>query len=208
MAKSKKISIARRNFLKGAAGSAAALAASPQAIKAQQAEPPRYAAARPAPAEIDPAPNVEVLTADRPGSDFMVDILKSLGFEFVFANPRSSFRGLQESVTVYGGNKNPEFITCCHERIFCRHGSWVCQDRGQAHLCFCTRYGWIAACGVLTSVAERMRIILLLDERNFVSVRSRNSWEPFRRPSRVGSNATKRMGCWAWREPIPDGRRS
>jgi len=115
MAKSKKISIARRNFLKGAAGSAAALAASPQAIKAQQAEPPRYAAARPAPAEIDPAPNVEVLTADRPGSDFMVDILKSLGFEFVFANPRSSFRGLQESVTVYGGNKNPEFITCCHE---------------------------------------------------------------------------------------------
>src|SRR5215470_3319318 len=75
MAKSKKISIARRNFLKGAAGGAAALAASPQTVKAQQVEPPRYAAARPAPAERDPTPTVEVLTADRPGSDFMTDII-------------------------------------------------------------------------------------------------------------------------------------
>src|SRR5579872_1774680 len=115
MAKSKKISIARRNFLKGAAGGAAALAGTPSVTKAQEAEPPRYAAARPVPAEVDPTPSAEVLTADRPGSDFMVDILKSLGFEFVFANPGSSFRGLQESVTVYGGNKSPEFITCCHE---------------------------------------------------------------------------------------------
>src|SRR5579864_6949793 len=115
MAKSKKISIARRNFLKGAAGGAAALAAKPQAATAQQPEPQRYAAARPVPAETDPTPTVEVLTTDRPGSDFMVDIIKSLGFEFVFANPGSSFRGLQESVPVYGGNKSPEFITCCHE---------------------------------------------------------------------------------------------
>ncbi|HTA70184.1 MAG TPA: thiamine pyrophosphate-dependent enzyme [Bryobacteraceae bacterium] len=116
MAKSKKISIARRNFLKGAAGGAAALATGQQTVQAQQAAaPPRYAAARPAPAETDPTPNVEVLTADRPGSDFMVDIIKSLGFEFIFANPGSSFRGLQESITVYGGNKSPEFITCCHE---------------------------------------------------------------------------------------------
>ncbi len=115
MAKSKKISIARRSFLKGAAGGAAALAATPQVTTAQQAEPQRIAAARPVPAETDPTGSVEVLTADRPGSDFIVDILKSLGFEYVFANPGSSFRGLQESVTVYGGNKNPEFITCCHE---------------------------------------------------------------------------------------------
>src|SRR5580704_3564617 len=116
MAKSKKISIARRNFLKGAAGGAAALAAGQQNVQAQQAaEPPRYAAARPVAAETDPTPTIEVLTADRPGSDFMTDIIKSLGFEFIFANPGSSFRGLQESITVYGGNKSPEFITCCHE---------------------------------------------------------------------------------------------
>ena len=45
----------------------------------------------------------------------MVDVIKALGFEYIFANPGSSFRGLHESVVNYGGNKNPEFITCCHE---------------------------------------------------------------------------------------------
>jgi acetolactate synthase-1/2/3 large subunit len=58
---------------------------------------------------------VEVLTTDHPGADFMVDILKSLGIEYVAANPGSSYRGLHESVINYGGNKNPEFLTCCHE---------------------------------------------------------------------------------------------
>ena len=56
-----------------------------------------------------------MLTVDRSGSDFMVDVIKSLGFEYVAANPGSSFRGLHESLINYGGNKNPEFITCCHE---------------------------------------------------------------------------------------------
>jgi acetolactate synthase I/II/III large subunit len=59
--------------------------------------------------------DVEVLTADRPGSDFMVDVLKVLAFEYVCANPGSSFRALHESIINYGGNKAPELITCCHE---------------------------------------------------------------------------------------------
>jgi acetolactate synthase I/II/III large subunit len=59
--------------------------------------------------------SVEVLTTDRPGSDFMIDVIKSLGIEYTCGNPGSSFRGLQESVINYGGNKAPEFITCCHE---------------------------------------------------------------------------------------------
>jgi thiamine pyrophosphate-dependent acetolactate synthase large subunit-like protein len=45
----------------------------------------------------------------------MVDVIKSLGIEYVASNPGSSFRGLHESVINYGGNENPEFITCCHE---------------------------------------------------------------------------------------------
>jgi acetolactate synthase-1/2/3 large subunit len=65
-----------------------------------------------------------VLTADRTGSDFMVDVLKSLGFEYICANPGSSFRGIHESVINYGGNKRPELITCCHEEssIAMAHG--------------------------------------------------------------------------------------
>jgi thiamine pyrophosphate-dependent acetolactate synthase large subunit-like protein len=50
-----------------------------------------------------------------PNSDFMVDVIKSLGIQYIAANCASSFRGLQESIVNYGGNKNPEFLTCCHE---------------------------------------------------------------------------------------------
>src|SRR5581483_10620438 len=47
-----------------------------------------------------------------------------LGFEYVCANPGSSFRCLHESVINYGGNNAPEFITCCHEEssIAMAHG--------------------------------------------------------------------------------------
>jgi acetolactate synthase-1/2/3 large subunit len=119
MAKSNKPSVGRRGFLKGAAGGAAALVASAANPAAAQ-QPDSAAVARSASAAVtaperDPSPSVEVLTADRPGSDFMVDVIKALGFDYIFANPGSSFRGLHESVVNYGGNKKPEFITCCHE---------------------------------------------------------------------------------------------
>ncbi len=108
----------RRGFLKGAAaGAAAFVAQSP--VKAQAPETRRNVAVPSATAlakETEPvATDVEVLTADRPGSDFMVDVLKALGFEYVCANPGSSFRALHESLINYGGNKAPELITCCHE---------------------------------------------------------------------------------------------
>jgi acetolactate synthase-1/2/3 large subunit len=117
MRKSKKDAIDRRNFLKGAAAGAAALAAMPAVAKPQPTEVSRAAAARPMPKEPEtgtPAA-LEVLTENRSGSDFMVDVIKSLGIEYVASNPGSSFRGLHESVINYGGNENPEFITCCHE---------------------------------------------------------------------------------------------
>jgi acetolactate synthase-1/2/3 large subunit len=115
MSSSKKASVGRRNFLKGTAGGAAALLAASHRAPAQSVEPVRSASAAVATQEHDPSPVVETLTADRPGADFMLDVLKAIGFDYVFANPGSSFRGLHESVVNYGGNKSPEFITCCHE---------------------------------------------------------------------------------------------
>jgi len=53
-----------------------------------------------------PAPpaDVQVMQADeRAGFDYMVDVLKSLDFEYICANPGSSFRGLHESLINYGG---------------------------------------------------------------------------------------------------------
>jgi acetolactate synthase-1/2/3 large subunit len=107
----------RRRFLKGAA--AAALAAGTRPAGAQEPANRRGVTVPSASAlaeETGAIPSsAEVLTADRPGADFMVDVLKSLGFDYICANPGSSFRGLHESIINYGGNKAPELITCCHE---------------------------------------------------------------------------------------------
>ncbi|MDP9147927.1 MAG: thiamine pyrophosphate-binding protein [Acidobacteriota bacterium] len=112
-----KNSVNRRDFLKNAATGAAILAASP----VTPAKPPVPERAVPAAVPISPEaelralPSTEILTSERSGSDFMVDVIKSLGIDYVCANPGSSFRGLHESIINYGGNRNPEFITCCHE---------------------------------------------------------------------------------------------
>src|ERR1700722_2767337 len=118
-AESRKATTGRRNFLKSAGAGAAAMVAGSTAAEAQQ----QVADAPPRPvtplmtkeAEGVSPTELRVLENQRPGSDFMVDVIKSLGFEYVCANPGSSFRSLHESLLNYGGNKSPEFITCCHE---------------------------------------------------------------------------------------------
>src|ERR1700730_2568840 len=118
--KKSKTSVGRRGFLKGAAVGAAAIAATPLA-KAQQPATRAGTAALPSTTALAAAtstapPALEVLTADRPGSDFMLDVLKSLGFEYIAANPGSSFRALHESVLNYGGDKKTQLMRCCDER--------------------------------------------------------------------------------------------
>ncbi len=103
----RKSSVDRRKFLTSAAAGAA-LAAAGKPAEAQQSAPPRSpiepsAAVREAESGTPRA--TEILTTDSPGADFMVDVLKSIGFEYICANPGSSFRGLQESIVNYGGNQ-------------------------------------------------------------------------------------------------------
>ena len=112
--------VSRRRFLKGAAAGAAAVAAAPVAAAsgAAVAQPAaRAQGTQPLSRgpEIGTPPDVEVLTTDRPGSDFMVDVLKSLDLDYICANPGSSFRALHESIVNYGGNTKPELVTCLHE---------------------------------------------------------------------------------------------
>src|SRR5262245_27460173 len=111
-------SVDRRDFLKSAAITGAAALGSGTATGAQQpaqSAAPTQAAAPIPPREVDPTGSVEVLTTDRPGGDFMVDVIKTLNFEFIASNPGSSFRGIHESIINYGGNTSPEFINCTHE---------------------------------------------------------------------------------------------
>src|SRR5690349_17691358 len=107
----------RRKFLKGAGIAGAAAFATPLKAVAQTQQPQRQVPLPNRPAEAAPPPELEVLTEGKSGSDFMIDCLKSLGFEYMAANPASSFRGLHESLVNYGGNKDPEFLTCSHEEI-------------------------------------------------------------------------------------------
>jgi thiamine pyrophosphate-dependent acetolactate synthase large subunit-like protein len=99
----------RRNFLKSAAVAAGAAGAVGAGSAARAAEPvPPKAAPAHASGEVEKQ-------IARPGSDFMVDVIKSLDLRYVAANPGSSFRSLHESVVNYGGNAKPELIMCQHE---------------------------------------------------------------------------------------------
>src|SRR5262249_28738848 len=93
----------RRNLLKGAAFAGAAVLASPATAKAPssgttanriKASPPgvKLAAAETMPPQDDP------VTQTSGGGDFMVDVFKTLGIEYLAMNCASSFRGLHEAV--------------------------------------------------------------------------------------------------------------
>src|SRR5262245_63867737 len=97
MTRRSRFSYPRREFMRRAAAVSAAMAA-PANVAAQSATPAQSGPA-PEPSTTEPEP----LTGGRAGSDFMVDTIKALGFEYICANPGSSFRGLHESVINYGG---------------------------------------------------------------------------------------------------------
>jgi thiamine pyrophosphate-dependent acetolactate synthase large subunit-like protein len=108
----------RRKFLAGVAVAGAASAV-PIANKAK--------AAAPAPNAVRPTAAVQAAEAGlpqagpysynsgKPGSDFMVDVVKSLNIDYVVTNPASSCRGIHESFINYGNNQKPEMLTCMHE---------------------------------------------------------------------------------------------
>src|SRR3977135_4156533 len=165
MFKPKKLTDDRRNFLKSAAAGAAALAAAPGTVAAQQQSellrpvPPRMSPE----AETGTPSNAEVLTADRTGSDFMVDVIKSLGFEYICSNPGSSFRGLHESIINYGGNKSPEFITCCHEEsaVGMAHGYAKIEGKPLMTLLHATVGTMHASMAIYNAYCDRVPIFLI-----------------------------------------------
>src|SRR5579864_5026928 len=144
MSESKKPSVDRRGFLKGAAAGAALAAQVPLAA-AQQNRGGAPVAAKPEPETGPAAAKAEVLTTDRPGGDFAVDVLKSLGFEYACANPSSSLKGLHESLINYGGNQNPEYILCMHEESAVAMAHGYAKIEGKPPGRYGARNRWIAA---------------------------------------------------------------
>jgi acetolactate synthase I/II/III large subunit len=107
--------LSRRAVLKGATVAGAATVGS--SLDANAQEPALSRAAGP----ITPAPNPAMESGDPReapivqgscGSDYMADVIRSLGIEHVACNPGTSFRGLQESLVNY---LKIDWHTCTHE---------------------------------------------------------------------------------------------
>jgi acetolactate synthase-1/2/3 large subunit len=147
-----KSSVNRRGFLKGAAAGAAvgmgALATqAPRALAQSQAssqsgtpgagargsgtaaDTPSGAALARENGNARPAASARVI--EHPGSDFMVDVLKTLNIEYMAANPGSTFESLHESLINYGNNQMPEFLTCTHEEsaVAMAHGYYKVEGK-------------------------------------------------------------------------------
>jgi len=135
-------------------------------VGAAIAAPPADAAAQaPAAATGTPADSEpEALTGGRAGSDFMVDAIKALGFEYICANPGSSFRGLHESIINYGHNNQPELITCMHEEsaVAMAHGYFKIEGKPLAVMAHGTVGLQHASMAIYNAWCDRVPVYLLL----------------------------------------------
>jgi acetolactate synthase-1/2/3 large subunit len=162
----------RRKFLAGVAVAGAASAAPPSDI-ARAAAPANAPTATPRPSALRPSaavaaaetgtPNVTVKAEGTPGSDFMVDVIKSLDIEYLPCNPAQSFRGLHESLINYGGNKKPEFLTCTHEEasVAMAHGYFKIAGKPLLVLCHGTVGLQHAAMAIYNAWCDRVPVIVM-----------------------------------------------
>ena len=143
----------RRTFLKGAA---ATLAATTVTAQAQAVDKPA-AKARPGGGEG----HDKVIS--RPGSDFMVDVLRSLDIDYVASNPASSFRSFHESIVNYGNNRKPEFITCLHEEssVAIAHGYYKASGKPMAMMAHGSVGIQHAAMAVYNAWCDRVPVMLI-----------------------------------------------
>jgi acetolactate synthase-1/2/3 large subunit len=132
--------LGRRGFLKAAtlastsaiagAGAIAQAVTGPEPTAPQDTKPHGAAGAASSPprhavqltsreSEQAAPPHLEGLSHTTCGSDFMVDVMRNLGIDYVAAIPGNTFKGLHESIVNYGMMTTPalEHISCMHEEI-------------------------------------------------------------------------------------------
>src|SRR5689334_23620611 len=160
----------RRKFLTGVAVAGAAGTLSPQAADAT------VAAAAPArlPSVLPPTTQTIAAETNVPqaelnriggvaGSDFMVDVIKTLDIKYLPSNCASSFRGIHESLINYGNNKMPEFLTCTHEEsaVGMAHGYFKVTGKPLMTLCHGTVGLQHAAMAIYNAWCDRVPVIVM-----------------------------------------------
>lgn len=162
----------RRKFLAGVAVAGAAATSSPPRVNAATstdapAAPPRPSALPPnakvAAAETGTPQEIKGHEGGKPGSDFMVDVIKTLDIKYLPCNPASSFRALHESLIDYGQNKQPEFLTCMHEEsaVGMAHGYFKASGKPLMTLVHGTVGLQHATMGIYNAWCDRVPVIVL-----------------------------------------------
>src|SRR5262252_4264073 len=162
----------RRKFLAGVAVAGAASAvATPPGTAATSASVP--GAVPPRPSALPPSAAVAAAETGVPptlphakgpaGSDFMVDVIKTLDIDYLPSNPASSFRGLHESLINYGGNTKPEFLTCMHEEsaVAMAHGYFKVAGKPLLSLCHGTVGLQHATMAIYNAWCDRVPVIVV-----------------------------------------------
>ncbi len=164
--------VSRRKFLAGAAVAGATTALAPPAAKAAAATDASITAPR-RPSALPPTMQVAIAETATPkelpriggvpGSDFMVDVIKTLDIKYLPSNPASSFRAIHESLINYGGNKMPEFLTCAHEEsaVAMAHGYFKVTGKPLMTLCHGTVGLQHAAMAVYNAWCDRVPVIVV-----------------------------------------------
>ncbi|HLK82145.1 MAG TPA: thiamine pyrophosphate-dependent enzyme [Xanthobacteraceae bacterium] len=167
--------VSRRKFLSTAAVAGAATAVSPRDAARAATAPVADAAASPAraPSALRPSARMAAAETGTPkelakatgpdGSDFMVDVIKTLDIDYVCSNPASSFRALHESLIDYGGNRKPEFITCTHEEtsVAMGHGYFKATGKPLMMLCHGTVGLQHATMAIYNAWCDRVPVICI-----------------------------------------------
>src|SRR6476469_2260832 len=163
----------RRKFLAGVAVAGAATAVTPPVANGAtpatlpNAEPPRRPSALP--------PNMHVAAAETAtpkelpriggvaGSDFMVDVIKTLDIKYCPSHCAYSFRAIHESLINYGGNKMPEYLTCTHEEsaVGMAHGYFKIAGKPLMTLCHGTVGLQHATMAVYNAWCDRVPVIVV-----------------------------------------------
>ncbi|PYM13662.1 MAG: hypothetical protein DMD81_20440 [Candidatus Rokuibacteriota bacterium] len=162
--------VGRRGFLKGVVAASAAGAASvlPSPVRGADAPPvPRAPSARRPSMKIAAAetgtPRELARVPGVPGSDFMVDVIKTLDIKYCPSNCASSYRALHESIINYGANRMPEFLSCMHEEsgVGMAHGYFKVAGKPLMTLCHGTVGLQHAAMAVYNAWCDRVPVIVI-----------------------------------------------